>query len=73
MNDLIEANNDNINIGVNKKLLETDLLFNKSKISNEIASLSSLSSLSSQSSINLKDKIKLRNDTIFKKKSGKYF
>lgn len=69
MNDLIEANNDNINIGVNKKLLETDLLFNKSKISNEIASLSSLSSLSSQSSINLKDKIKLRNDTIFKKKA----
>ena len=50
MNDLIE---------VNKKLPDTELLFNKSKISNEIASLSSLSSLSSQSS----NKIKLRSDT----------
>ncbi len=44
MNDLLEIND-------NKKLLDTDLLFNKNKISNEIASLSSLSSLSSRSSI----------------------
>jgi len=44
MNDLLEIND-------NKKLLDTDLLFNKNKISNEIASLSSLSSLSSHSSI----------------------
>jgi hypothetical protein len=58
MNDLLEVNTDN----VNKKLLDTDLLFNRNKISNEIASLSSMSSLSSKSSINLKDKIKLRND-----------
>jgi len=57
MNDLIEINNDN------KKLLDTELLFNKNKISTDIASLSSLSSLSSQSSVN---KIKLRNDDIKK-------
>jgi len=46
MNDLLEINVDN-----SKKLLDTDLLFNKNKISNEIASLSSMSSLSSHSSI----------------------
>ena len=68
MNDLLEVNIDNIGINGNKKLLDTDLLFNKNKISNEIASLSSISSLSSHSSLNLKDKIKLRNDT---KKSSK--
>jgi len=62
MNDLLEVNIDNIGLNGNKKLLDTDLLFNKSKISEEIASLSSMSSLSSQSSI--KDKIKLRNDNI---------
>ena len=62
MNDLLEVNIDNISLNGNKKLLDTDLLFNKNKISNEIASLSSMSSLSSKSSINLKDKINLRND-----------
>jgi hypothetical protein len=62
MNDLLEVNIDNNALNGNKKLLDTDLLFNKNKISNEVASLSSLSSLSSKSSINLKDKIKLRND-----------
>jgi len=59
MNDLLEVNIDNIGNGGNKKLLDTELLFNKNKISNEIASLSSMSSLSSQSSLN---KIKLRSD-----------
>ena len=52
MNDLLEIND-------NKKLLDTDLLFNKNKISNEIASLSSLSSLSSRSSIKSNPKKKL--------------
>jgi hypothetical protein len=52
MNDLLEIND-------NKKLLDTDLLFNKNKISNEIASLSSLSSLSSHSSIKSIPKKKL--------------
>lgn len=56
MNDLIEVNNDNV---INKKLLDTDLLFNKNKISDEIASLSSMSSLSSQSSNKIKEKIKI--------------
>ena len=51
MNDLLEIND-------NKKLLDTDLLFNKNKISNEIASLSSLSSLSSRSSIKSNSKKK---------------
>jgi hypothetical protein len=69
MNDLLEVNIDNIGLNGNKKLLDTDLLFNKSKISEEIASLSSMSSLSSQSSI--KDKIKLRNDNINKVKHNK--
>jgi len=46
MNDLLEINNsDN-----KKQLTGTDLLFNKNKISNEIASLSSMSSISSSSS-----------------------
>jgi len=61
MNDLLEINVDNISSG-NKKLLDTDLLFNKTKISNEIASLSSMSSLSSQSSIKSREKVKIRND-----------
>jgi len=61
MNDLLEVNVDNISSG-NKKLLDTDLLFNKTKISNEIASLSSMSSLSSQSSIKSREKVKIRND-----------
>lgn len=61
MNDLLEVNNDNF---VNKKLLDTDLLFNKNKISDEIASLSSLSSLSSQTSNKLKDKNKIFKKTL---------
>jgi len=67
MNDLLEVNTDNINGGgaVNKKLLDTELLFNRNKISNEIASLSSLSSLSSHTSLN---KIKLRNSSSNNKK-----
>jgi len=47
MDDLLEVNLNN-----KKQITGTDLLFNKSKISNEVASLSSsLSSLSSQSSV----------------------
>ena len=47
MNDLLEGNFNNNR----KQITGTDLLFNKNKISNEVASLSSsLSSLSSQSS-----------------------
>ena len=57
MNDLLENNYDNKN---NNDLLS---LFNKNKISNEVASLSSMSSLSSSSSINSslnKNKIKIK-------------
>ena len=63
MNDLLEIND-------NKKLLDTDLLFNKNKISNEIASLSSLSSLSSRSSIksNPKKKLDLKKNLMTSKK-----
>ncbi len=54
MNDLLEVNYNN-----KKQITGTDLLFNKSKISNEVASLSSsLSSLSSQSSVNSNPKYK---------------
>ncbi len=70
MNDLLEVNIDNIGNNGNKKLLDTELLFNKNKISNEIASLSSMSSLSSQSSLN---KIKLRSDNKQEKKNFKKF
>ena len=52
MNDLIETNYDNSQMKINKKQVAgADLLFNKNKISSEIASLSSMSSMSSQSSI----------------------
>lgn len=49
MNDLLEANN-NFSKFYEKKTTGADLLFNKHKISNEVASLSSMSSLSSSSS-----------------------
>ena len=53
MDDLLEVNFNN-----KKQITGTDLLFNKSKISNEVASLSSsLSSLSSQSSLKSNPKI----------------
>ena len=50
MNDLIETNYDNAKMN-KKQVTGADLLFNKHKISNEIASLSSMSSISSQSSL----------------------
>lgn len=50
MNDLLETNN-NFSKFFEKKTTGADLLFNKHKISNEVASLSSMSSLSSQSSV----------------------
>ena len=50
MNDLIETNYDIQKIN-KKQVAGADLLFNKHKISNEIASLSSMSSISSQSSL----------------------
>jgi hypothetical protein len=50
MNDLIETNYDSAKIN-KKQVAGADLLFNKHKISNEIASLSSMSSISSQSSL----------------------
>ena len=51
MNDLLETNNNNnFTKFFEKKTTGADLLFNKTKISNEVASLSSMSSLSSQSS-----------------------
>jgi hypothetical protein len=56
MDDLLEANFNN-----KKQITGTDLLFNKHKISNEVASLSSsLSSLSSQSSNHSRNKMKIQ-------------
>jgi hypothetical protein len=49
MNDLLEVNSSS-HFYDKKNAIGTDLLFNKNKISNEIASLSSMSSLSSPSS-----------------------
>jgi len=60
MNDLLEGNFNNNN---RKQITGTDLLFNKNKISNEVASLSSsLSSLSSQSSNHSKSKKRMMNN-----------
>jgi len=59
MNDLLEGNFNNNR----KQITGTDLLFNKNKISNEVASLSSsLSSLSSQSSNHSKSKKRMMNN-----------
>jgi len=57
MNDLLETNN-NFSKFYEKKTTGADLLFNKHKISNEVASLSSMSSLSSQSSVRSSKKTK---------------
>ena len=57
MNDLLETNN-NFSKFFDKKTTGADLLFNKHKISNEVASLSSMSSLSSQSSVRSHKKVK---------------
>lgn len=57
MNDLLETNN-NFSKFYEKKTTGADLLFNKHKISNEVASLSSMSSLSSQSSVRSNKKSK---------------
>jgi len=51
MNDLLEVNNFSSHNYDKKNTIGNDLLFNKNKISNEIASLSSMSSLSSHSSM----------------------
>jgi len=58
MDGLLEVTNDK------RQVNDIDMLFNKNKISNEIASLSSLSSLSSRSSIKSDNDIKRRNDRI---------
>jgi hypothetical protein len=58
MNDLLETNNNNFSKFYEKKTTGADLLFNKHKISNEVASLSSMSSLSSQSSVRSSKKTK---------------
>jgi hypothetical protein len=58
MDSFLEVNTDK------KPMNDIDMLFNKNKISNEIASLSSLSSLSSRSSIKSDKNIKKRNDKI---------
>jgi len=69
MNDLIETNNNNnFSKLFEKKTTGADLLFNKHKISNEVASLSSMSSLSSQSSTegNIKKKANIKNKFVSK-------
>jgi len=69
MNDLIETNNNNnFSKLFEKKTTGADLLFNKHKISNEVASLSSMSSLSSQSSTegNMKKKANIKNKFVSK-------
>jgi len=58
MDGLLEVNNDK------RQVNDIDILFNKNKISNEIASLSSLSSMSSRSSLKSNNDIKRRNDKI---------
>jgi hypothetical protein len=58
MDGLLEVTNDK------RQVNDIDMLFNKNKISNEIASLSSLSSISSRSSLKSDNDIKRRNDRI---------